>query len=108
MAGIILFYSTRSYLRATGWDESSIMDRSGETGREETDHIQYDRKSRQPGPHCPFEELQPSHRKLPERKHTPRSLQDPQDAPKSPQDAPKTQIPPRAPQNPGKIPLDPP
>ena len=31
---------TLCYLRATGWDESSIVVRTGDTGCEETDNIQ--------------------------------------------------------------------
>ena len=38
----------RDNLRATGWDESSIMDRSGETGCEKTDHIQPEEHAARP------------------------------------------------------------
>ena len=87
-------------LRAIGWDESFLMDRGGETAREETDHVRPEEQAAQPS-------LQPSYRKLP-KKGPSRSLQihprSPQKHPKTlktPQDPPKS--PPKSPQDHPKL-----
>ena len=86
-------------LGATGWDESSIMDRTGDTGRKQTDHIRPEGQAAQPS--------LPTSRTTLLKKHPPRYPQNharsPQNSPTSPQDpqhAPKTpKIPPRSPKS---------
>ena len=89
-----------THLRSTGWDESSIMDRSGETGREETDHMKPEEHAAQPSLTMKgTATLLPKHSFKQSSKIPPKT---PQDPPRSPQPPPK--IHPRSPQDHPKTP----
>ena len=86
-------FVARQYLRSRGRDESSIMDRSGDTGCEETDDIQPEEHAAQPSlpmrrtaillPKRSFKKTLQDPSKIPPR--TPHPPQDPpQDPPQNP------------------------
>ena len=90
-------FVARQYLRSRGRDESSIMDRSGDTGCEETDDIQPEEHAAQPS--LPMRRTATL---LPKRSFK-KTLQDPSKIPpRTPQDHrdPQSQDPPQDPQNP--------